>query len=44
MKALGLMIVAALRPGDKVTVRRAPLGSFTMSVPSRRPVKVRRVS
>jgi hypothetical protein len=33
-----------LRPGNTVTIRRAPLGSFTMRVPSGRPVKVRRVS
>jgi hypothetical protein len=33
-----------LRPGDTVTIRRAPVGSFTMSVPSGRPVKVRRTT
>jgi hypothetical protein len=33
-----------LRPGDSVAIRRAVAGSFTMNVPSRRPVKVRRVS
>jgi len=33
-----------LRPGDAVTIRRAVAGSFTMTVPSRRPVKVRRES
>jgi hypothetical protein len=34
---------AALDVGDEVTINRAALGSFTMSVPNGRPLRVRRV-
>jgi hypothetical protein len=33
----------ALEPGDEVTINRAALGSFMMSVPNGRPLRVRRV-
>jgi hypothetical protein len=33
----------SLDPGDEVTINRAALGSFIMSVPNGRPVRVRRV-
>lgn len=34
---------SALKAGDEVTISRAALGSFMMSVPNGRPVRVRRV-
>lgn len=32
-----------LNPGDEVTINRAALGSFMMSIPNGRPIRVRRV-